>query len=41
MTYCTNCGKQNTQQFNDKNGHPYELEDDLSKWGIIVKENTT
>lgn len=41
MTYCTNCGKQNTKRIEDNNGKPYQLEDDLNKWNdkISVEKN--
>ena len=41
MTYCTNCGKQNTKRLEDPNGRPYQLEDDSNKWNnrISVERN--
>ncbi len=32
MTYCPNCGKQNTSLLKDPNGRLYQLEDDLNQW---------
>ncbi|MGI0008163.1 MAG: hypothetical protein ACRD92_00915 [Nitrosopumilaceae archaeon] len=32
MTYCPNCGKQNTSLLKDPNGKLYQLEDDLNQW---------
>jgi len=37
MTFCTNCGKENTHRLDDANGHPYVLEDDLNNWGDYCK----
>lgn len=37
MIYCTNCGKQNTKRFDDQDGHPYQLEDNLNDWGDYYK----
>lgn len=32
MTFCTNCGKQNTSLLKGPDGELYQLEDDLSQW---------
>jgi len=32
MTYCANCGKQNTSLLKNPNGRLYQLEDDLNQW---------
>jgi hypothetical protein len=37
MTYCTNCGKQNTKRFDDQDGYPYQLVDNLNDWGDYFK----
>jgi len=41
VTYCPNCGKQNTSLLKNPNGRLYQLEDDLNRWSNVPNKDPT